>query len=271
MLTAVENWTVAEGHPGDRGNLKSAVATRPPRVHHPTVLLPSRTSAYLAPSVAIEVASPAVASVAWFAMNGGQIDDIAMVLAGYGILMVGAQLRPLPVFPKLPIIPGTWSFTFTWAAVARTLIFWLDLTVSGPLAVIAQILVLAAATALIGIIAIKTVLRLAAGTYLPTSAPAQPVAPDAPQPIPKTAPPSDRGGGGGTSGSLPHSPPDCDHRRSPTLPTIAVRTDMGGQCDARLFELRGELTPRFLVPIRSSSANSAICSALPAREGDNDK
>src|SRR5437763_1000958 len=71
----------------------------------------------LLPTLAIEVAPPAVALLAYFAVFGDRIDTIAALLAGYGILMVIAQARLLPVFLRLPFMPSTWAFTFSWAAV----------------------------------------------------------------------------------------------------------------------------------------------------------
>lgn len=123
----------------------------------------------LIPTLAIEVAPPAVASLAWFAMNGGRIDTMATILAGYGALMVVVQIRLLPVFARLPFMPSTWAFTFSWAAVASTIIQWLHVKGSGPGAAVAQYLALAAITLLIGGIAIKTITRVAAGKFLPAA------------------------------------------------------------------------------------------------------
>lgn len=61
----------------------------------------------LLPTLAIEVAPAAVASLAWFALNGGQVDGVARLLGGYGLLMVLAQVRLLPVCLRLPFMPST--------------------------------------------------------------------------------------------------------------------------------------------------------------------
>lgn len=45
------------------------------------------------------------------------------VLAGYGILMVAAQLPLLPRYLSLPFSLGTWAFS--WAAVASAGLFWI--------------------------------------------------------------------------------------------------------------------------------------------------
>ena len=65
----------------------------------------------LLPTLAIEVAPPAVASLAYFALRGVRIDAFAAAVAGYGMLIVLAQLRLLPAFLKLRFMPGTWAFT----------------------------------------------------------------------------------------------------------------------------------------------------------------
>lgn len=41
---------------------------------------------------------------------------MSALLGGYGLLMVPAQLRLLPLGRRLWFTPGTWLFTFSWAA-----------------------------------------------------------------------------------------------------------------------------------------------------------
>jgi tellurite resistance protein len=126
----------------------------------------------LIPSLAIEVAPAAVASLALFATSGPAINGIAEALGGYGLLMALTQLRLLPVFRRLPFMPSFWAFTFSWAAVARVGIVWLQWF--RPAGCRAEVdLILVAITALILCIAIKTAVSLARGTFLPV-APATP-------------------------------------------------------------------------------------------------
>jgi tellurite resistance protein len=80
----------------------------------------------LLPTLAIEVAPAAVASLAWFDAHGDRIGVVAGILAGYGILMIIAQLRLLPLYARLPFMPSTWAFTFSWAAVASAALHWLN-------------------------------------------------------------------------------------------------------------------------------------------------
>jgi tellurite resistance protein len=122
----------------------------------------------LLPTLAIEVAPPAVATLAYFAIRGGRIDPIVVGIGGYGLLMALAQLRLLPAYLRLPFMLSTWAFTFSWAAVASATLVWLhDDRLTGW-----EYLVLAAITVLIGGIAIRTVVALARRQLLPHPAPA---------------------------------------------------------------------------------------------------
>lgn len=124
----------------------------------------------LLPTLAIEVAPAAVASLAYFAIHGGRIDGFAAALGGYGLLMVLAQLRLLPIYFRLRFMPSTWAFTFSWAAVASAAMHWLnELHPTGYRAW--QYVLLAAITGLIGAIAIRTVVALGKRQLLPAAAP----------------------------------------------------------------------------------------------------
>ena len=126
----------------------------------------------LLPTYAIEVAPAAVASIAWFGLNGGRVDTVAAVLGGYGLLMVLAQLRLLPAYLRLPFQPSTWAFTFSWAAVATAGVHWLQaLHPAG--ATTWQYVLLAMITAFIGAIALRTVVAIARRQLLPRPAPAR--------------------------------------------------------------------------------------------------
>jgi tellurite resistance protein len=127
----------------------------------------------LTPSLAIEVAPAAVASLAWFGLNGGGIDGIAQFLAGYGTLIVLSQLRLLPMFLRLKFVIGFWAFTFSWAAVASVVLHWLVVTRPSGYVAWAWI-VLAAITALIGAIAVRSLAALMTGTLFPSSPAAAP-------------------------------------------------------------------------------------------------
>ena len=120
----------------------------------------------LAPTMAIEVAPAAVASLAYFFMHGARITPFVTALAGYGLLMVVAQIPLLGRYVRLKFSLATWAFTFSWAAVASTLLFWIDaehVTGGRPLAY----LVLAAISVLVAAIAVRTVVAIFQGQLLP--------------------------------------------------------------------------------------------------------
>jgi tellurite resistance protein len=120
----------------------------------------------LLPTLAIEVAPAAVASLAWFAIGGARVNLVAAFLAGYGILMVIAQLRLLPAYLRLSFMPSTWAFTFSWAAVAAAAIVWLQSLHPAGYRVWQYVLI-AAITALVGGIAIRTVIAISRHQLLP--------------------------------------------------------------------------------------------------------
>jgi tellurite resistance protein len=120
----------------------------------------------LVPTMAIEVAPAAVASVAYFFSYGTQITPFVTALAGYGSLMVVAQIPLLGRYARLKFSLATWAFTFSWAAVASTLLFWIDAEhVTGGRAF--AYLVLAAISVLVAAIAARTVVALSQGRLLP--------------------------------------------------------------------------------------------------------
>ncbi|MEU8153534.1 hypothetical protein AB0B94_07710 [Micromonospora sp. NPDC048986] len=122
----------------------------------------------LFPALAIEVAPPALAGVALFALNGGRIDVAVSLVSGYGLLMVLAQVRLLPAYLRLSFVPMFWAFTFSFAAVATTTLRWIAATQPFGHRVYAYLL-LTAITVLIGGIAVRTVIAAARGQLLPTT------------------------------------------------------------------------------------------------------
>jgi tellurite resistance protein len=96
-----------------------------------------------------------VATLAWFDLHGGQIDTVTRMLGGFGLLMILAQVRLLPAYLKLPFMPSTWSFAFSWSAVAAAGIQWLQ-AAQAPGYQAEQYVVIAASSALVVAIAIRT-------------------------------------------------------------------------------------------------------------------
>jgi tellurite resistance protein len=127
----------------------------------------------LIPTMAIEVAPPAVAGVAYFAINGGRLDFIARALGCYAILSVLVQLRLVPVYARLRFSPGFWAFTFSYAIVATDALLWLK-AARPPGATAYVIAVVTLITVLIVAIATRTIVALARRQFFPARQPRQP-------------------------------------------------------------------------------------------------
>ncbi len=123
----------------------------------------------LLPTMAILVAPPVVAGNAWFAINGVRVDDLALGLAGYAVLMVIVQVSLIPAYRTAPFGPGWWSFSFPYATTVGNAILWLAAEhVAGQAAW--TCLLLAAITAFIGYLAVRTVRAMVHDTFLPRPA-----------------------------------------------------------------------------------------------------
>jgi tellurite resistance protein len=126
--------------------------------------------AALVPTLAIEIAPPVLAGLAYFAVTGGATNLIATALGGYAVLMVLVQLRLLPVYARLKFTPGFWAFTFPAAAAATYALQWI--TVSKPPGATAYaVVVIALLTALIAAIAARSVIAAARGQFHPAPPP----------------------------------------------------------------------------------------------------
>jgi tellurite resistance protein len=124
------------------------------------LLFTSLPPAALMPTLAIEVAPPAVAGNAYFALHGLRADTASYALAGYAVLMVLVQVRLLPLYLRLRFTPGFWAFTFSWSAVALLALHWLALAHPADQRALAW-LVCSAVTVLVAGIAVRTVVALA--------------------------------------------------------------------------------------------------------------
>ena len=131
------------------------------------------------PTLAIELAPPAVAGIALFALNGPVASPLACALGGYTVLMAVVQLRFLPLYLKLPFSPGFWAFTFSYAAAATDALLWIS--VKGPAgSPTYATCIVAAITVFVGLIGVRTIQLLLRGQLFPT-------------PPPATDPPADSG------------------------------------------------------------------------------
>ncbi|BBH69135.1 transporter [Actinoplanes sp. OR16] len=71
----------------------------------------------LVPTIAILLAPPAVAGLAWFALAGPGFGPVPAALAGITVVLTLVELAYLPRFARLPFSLGFWSFTFPAGAV----------------------------------------------------------------------------------------------------------------------------------------------------------
>lgn len=133
----------------------------------------------LIPTLAIEVAPPAVGGLAYFSLTGGRTDLFAAALGGYTILMSVVQLRLVSLYRTLPFGPLMWAFTFSYAAVLTDAVVWMGLRHTPgikPLTIIILVLI----TAFIGAVlaaSVKPTVRGKLFPPLPPAEPAQPVPP----------------------------------------------------------------------------------------------
>jgi len=123
--------------------------------------------AALIPMLAIVIVPSVIAGNAYFVLTGGRIDLLTYVLAGYTVLMTLVQLRLVPLYFKLTFSPGVWAFTFSYAATAAYALHWIHLEQFAGAAMLGY-LMLAAITLFIGGIALRSLVALWQGKFLPT-------------------------------------------------------------------------------------------------------
>lgn len=124
----------------------------------------------LMPTLAIEMAPPALAGNAYLSLTGGKIDGISTLLVGYTLLMIFVQLCLLPTYSKLPFVAGFWSFTFPSAAATAFLMRWLHQAHPAGTSWL-DLALLTILTLLIGGIALRSLIALGQRNFLPTLAP----------------------------------------------------------------------------------------------------
>jgi tellurite resistance protein len=123
----------------------------------------------LIPTMAIELAPPAVAGIAYIALTGNVNGPIPAVLAGYTVLMALVQLRLIPLYFKLSFGPSFWAFTFAYAAAATNALEWIDLK-RPPGATAYSIITVILISAFIVAIAGRTIVAVRKGQFLPRPA-----------------------------------------------------------------------------------------------------
>ncbi|MCS5717798.1 transporter [Herbiconiux sp. CPCC 205763] len=110
----------------------------------------------LTPTLAILLAPPAVAGIAWFAMNGVHPDAFSAGMLGLLVLMAVMQLFLIGTYRRLPFSLGFWSFTFPVASATSYGIDWLTIETFDGWQLVA-ILIAAGATALIAAIGLRSI------------------------------------------------------------------------------------------------------------------
>jgi tellurite resistance protein len=120
----------------------------------------------LVPTLAIEVAPPAIAGMAYFALTAGRVDSVAWALGGYAVLMALVQLRLVPLYVRLRFSLGFWAFTFSYAAAAADAMAWIGLA-RPPGAVGYAAAVVVVITGFVAVIGARTIIAVARGQLLP--------------------------------------------------------------------------------------------------------
>jgi tellurite resistance protein len=121
--------------------------------------------AALVPTLAIEVAPPAVVGVAYLAVSHDAATAVGYGLGGYAALMVVMQLRFVPLYLRQRFSIATWAFTFSYAITAEFGLEWIRLIKPAGAAGWSSAL-LALITILIGGIAVRTIVALARGQFM---------------------------------------------------------------------------------------------------------
>ncbi|GAA1875204.1 hypothetical protein GCM10009836_65560 [Pseudonocardia ailaonensis] len=127
-----------------------------------------RLPAALIPTLAIEITPPVLAGNALLAINGGRIDALTCVFGVWAAVATVVQVVLLRMYLRSPFAPGMWAFAFAYAATATYALHWIDLT-RPPGAALLAALVLTAVTGLIAGIAVRTVVGIRRGTFLPVA------------------------------------------------------------------------------------------------------
>jgi tellurite resistance protein len=130
------------------------------------LLFRPRLPAPLTPTLAIEVAPPALAGLAYLAITRGRVDAIALALGGFTVLAIVVQLRLIPVYRRLSFSPAFWSFAFPYAAVATFALHWINYGKPAGYTVWA-LAVLSAITLFIAALVTETLVALARHRFLP--------------------------------------------------------------------------------------------------------
>ena len=120
----------------------------------------------LRPTLGIQLAPPAVGLVAYLGVTNGDPGLAAEMLFGYALLQGLILLRLLPWIRQQPFAPSYWALTFGVGALSLAAERMADRGLPGAAAYLAPVLFVVA-NAVIGSIAIGSIVQLARGKLLP--------------------------------------------------------------------------------------------------------
>ncbi|WSH67636.1 dicarboxylate transporter/tellurite-resistance protein TehA (plasmid) [Rhizobium ruizarguesonis] len=126
----------------------------------------------LRPTLGIQLAPPAVGSLAYLSATSGPPDMLVHAMLGYAVLQALLLLRLLPWIMKQPFGASYWAFTFGVTALSTSALRMVGRGDIGAVADLAPFLFLLANVA-VGLIAIGTIWLLIRGKLLPAPAPAR--------------------------------------------------------------------------------------------------
>jgi len=124
----------------------------------------------LRPTLGIQLAPPAVGSVAYLSVNGGTPDMLLHAMLGYAILEAAILLRLLPWIMKQPFAGSYWAFTFGATALATAAIRTAGHSSDAVFQGLAMAIFIGV-NIVVGLIAIGTLWLIARGKLLPAPAP----------------------------------------------------------------------------------------------------
>ena len=122
-------------------------------------------------TLAIELAPPVIAGLAWFQLNQGQVDLVALGLAGYAVLVILVQIRLITLYRSIPFGPAWWAFSFPYAAAVGYAIRWINTGDAAPSSTWTWALLIIVNLAA-GALIIRTIAALVGGRFLSVPEPA---------------------------------------------------------------------------------------------------
>lgn len=121
-----------------------------------------RLPAVIIPTMAIQIAPPALAGIAYAALTHSRLDLVASSLGGYTVLMAVVQLRLLPVYLKLKFNAAFWAFGIAYSVAGTDALVWIGMEHPAG-AVVYTAIVIAGISALILALAVRTAMAAVTG------------------------------------------------------------------------------------------------------------